>query len=74
MNTSKGTAPAQRRPMGGGPMGHGPMMAKAEKPRDFKGTMLRLSRYLGSYKVLMVIVMYSHRFYSLHDRRPKDIR
>ncbi|MBE3066046.1 MAG: ABC transporter ATP-binding protein [Chloroflexi bacterium] len=45
-----------RGPMGrGGPMGM--MGAKAEKPRDFKGTMLKLIRYLSSYKVAIAIVL-----------------
>jgi ATP-binding cassette subfamily B protein len=40
-------------------MGHrGPMaMMKGEKARDFKGTMLKLIEYLGSYKTAIVIVM-----------------
>ena len=57
-STSKGRGPTGGRgPMGGqGPMG-GMGMMKAEKPRDFKGTMLKLIKYLGSYKVSIVIVM-----------------
>ncbi len=44
-----------RGPMGrGGPMG---MMIKGEKPRDFKGTMVKLIRYLSSYKAAIAIVM-----------------
>ncbi len=48
-----------RRPMRGGPMGHGGPagMVKGEKPRDFKGTMVKLLRYIGSYKVSILIVM-----------------
>jgi ATP-binding cassette subfamily B protein len=38
----------------GGPMG---MMRKGEKPRDFKGTMLKLIKYLSSYKVAIAIVI-----------------
>jgi ATP-binding cassette subfamily B multidrug efflux pump len=45
-----------RGPMGRGPMGHG-MMMKAEKARDFKGTMGKLVQYLGSYKRSVIIVM-----------------
>ncbi|OGN80067.1 MAG: multidrug ABC transporter ATP-binding protein [Chloroflexi bacterium GWC2_49_37] len=48
--------PAARGPMGRG----GPMMmdmSKAEKPRDFKGTMLKLIKYLSSYKILIIVVM-----------------
>jgi ATP-binding cassette subfamily B multidrug efflux pump len=42
----------------GGPMGHGGPMAmmKGEKPRDFKGTIKKLLKYLGSYKLLILVV------------------
>jgi ATP-binding cassette subfamily B protein len=45
--------------MGGhGPMGGGPMaMMKGEKPRDFKGTMIKLIGYLGAYRVSILVVM-----------------
>ena len=46
--------------MGPGPMGRGgPMMGmgKGEKPRDFKGTMLKLVRYLSAYKLSILVVM-----------------
>jgi ATP-binding cassette subfamily B multidrug efflux pump len=55
--------PVSRGPVGGrGPMGMGRggpmgMMAKGEKPRDFKGTMLKLIQYLGAYKAAIAIVM-----------------
>ena len=41
-------------------MGHGGPLAmmKGEKPRDFKGTMLKLIKYLGSYKILILVVMF----------------
>jgi ATP-binding cassette subfamily B multidrug efflux pump len=43
--------------MGGhGPMGRGIMM-KGEKARDFKGTMLKLVRYLGAYKLSISVVL-----------------
>ncbi|MGD8814346.1 MAG: ABC transporter ATP-binding protein [Anaerolineales bacterium] len=44
---------------GRGPMGHGGPMAmmKGDRARDFKGTMVKLIQYLGSYKVAIVIVM-----------------
>jgi len=40
-------------------MGHGGPMAmmKGEKPRDFRGTLRKLVQYLGSYKVLILVVM-----------------
>jgi len=51
------TTPGRGR-MRGGPMGHGPgSMMKAEKARDFKGTMRKLIEYLGKYKTPIVIVM-----------------
>ena len=47
-----------QRPRRGG-MGHGGPMAmmKGEKPRDFRGTLRKLVQYLGSYKVLILVVM-----------------
>ncbi|MGD8634556.1 MAG: ABC transporter ATP-binding protein [Anaerolineales bacterium] len=55
----------QRTPAGGtmrrrrGFMGHGGprAMLPGEKPRDFKGTMIKLIRYLGSYRLLILVVM-----------------
>jgi len=59
-NTSFGRGPGGRRgPMGGGgPMGHGGPMAmmRGEKPRDFKGTMVKLIQYLGGYRVSILVV------------------
>ncbi len=50
-----------RGPMGGrgGPMGHGGPMAmmKGEKARDFKGTMAKLVKYLGPYRLPILIVL-----------------
>jgi ATP-binding cassette, subfamily B, multidrug efflux pump len=46
--------------MGGrGPMGRGGPMAMmaGEKPRDFRGTMVKLIRYLGQYRIAIVVVM-----------------
>jgi ATP-binding cassette subfamily B protein len=43
----------------GGPMGRGgpmAMLGKAEKPRDFKGTLNKLIQYLGRYKLLILFV------------------
>ncbi|MBN1309827.1 MAG: ABC transporter ATP-binding protein [Anaerolineae bacterium] len=44
---------------GRGPMGRGGHMAmmSGEKPRDFRGTMAKLIKYLGSYRVPIIIVM-----------------
>ncbi len=42
---------ARRGPMGGGPMGGGPRHGMSgEKAKDFKGTMTKLAKYLGTYK------------------------
>ena len=55
MNAGRSSSPIARGPMGrGGPMGM--MGAKAEKPRDFKGTMLKLIKYLSSYKGKILVV------------------
>ena len=51
----RSSAPAARGPMGrGGPMGM--MGGKAEKPHDFKGTMLKLVKYLSNYKAMIIVV------------------
>ena len=60
MNPTPTSGQARRRgPLGrGGPMGGGPMaMMKGEKARDFKGTMIKLLHYLGSYKAAILVVM-----------------
>ena len=38
-----------------GPMGHGPH-AGNQKAKDFKGTLVRLSKYLKPYRVGLVVV------------------
>ena len=38
-----------------GPMGHGRGRRPAEKAKDFKGTMAKLIRYLGSYRINIII-------------------
>ena len=38
-----------------GPMGHGRGRGPAEKAKDFKGTMTKLIRYLGSYRINIII-------------------
>jgi len=68
MSAQNHTDSSNRRTAGspprGGPGGHGPMggggpmaMMRGEKARDFKGTMRKLIRYLGSYRLLIVVVM-----------------
>jgi len=60
MNNKNTTPPPGiGQPRRAGPMGHGGPMAmmKGEKPRDFKGTMAKLIRYLGSYKLSIMVVM-----------------
>jgi ATP-binding cassette subfamily B protein len=45
--------------MGGMPMGGGGprAMMRGEKPRDFRGTMVKLIQYLGQYRILILVVM-----------------
>jgi len=65
MSDDRGTSTRDRQPAfsrmrrRGGPMGHGGPMAmmKGDKARDFKGTMIKLIQYLGSYRVTIMIVM-----------------
>ena len=61
MHNTSSPAPAPRGGMmgggGRGPMGGGPRaMMKGEKPRDFKGTLNNLVKYLSKYKVLILLV------------------
>jgi ATP-binding cassette subfamily B multidrug efflux pump len=60
MSMHSAPAPTPRGPVGGrgrGPMGGGPMaMLKGEKPRDFKGTLNKLIKYLGQYRGLILLV------------------
>ena len=45
------------RAMGGrGPMGGGPMGAPVEKAKDFKGTVRKLVKYIGRYKIALIFV------------------
>jgi ATP-binding cassette subfamily B multidrug efflux pump len=50
-----GRGPGGRGPMGGGPM-HPGMMA-GEKPRNFRKTMRTFLKYLGPYKLRLIIVL-----------------
>jgi ATP-binding cassette, subfamily B, multidrug efflux pump len=57
--TTNPTPAAGRGPMGGrGPMAGGPMamMRRGEKPRDFKGTLKKLVKYLGQYRLLILFI------------------
>jgi ATP-binding cassette subfamily B multidrug efflux pump len=60
-SSSSQGVPPRRGPFGGrGPMGHGGPMAlmrRGEKPRDFRGTMVKLFRYLGHYRTSILVVM-----------------
>ncbi len=59
-NQHPATAQSQKPPRGpmGGRPGGGPMaMMQGEKARDFKGTMVSLLGYLGSYKVAILVVL-----------------
>jgi len=56
--TTNPTPAGGRPPMGGMRPGGGPMamMRRGEKPRDFKGTLNKLIRYLGRYKWLIIFI------------------
>jgi ATP-binding cassette, subfamily B, multidrug efflux pump len=54
------TPPARQQMRGMMPMGGGGgprAMMRGEKPRDFKGTMAKLIKYLGAYRIAIIIVM-----------------
>jgi len=57
-----GPIPVERGPARGGPMGMRPgggpmaMMRKGEKPRDVRGTLTKLIRYLGRYRLLILFI------------------
>jgi ATP-binding cassette subfamily B multidrug efflux pump len=57
--TSSGSRPAPSPMRGRGMMGRGGPMAmmKGEKARDFKGTMIKLIQYLGSYRTPILLMM-----------------
>jgi ATP-binding cassette subfamily B multidrug efflux pump len=65
MTDGRGSSNSERRPVfgpgrrRGGPMRHGGPMAmmKGDKASDFKGTMIKLIRYVGSYRIAIVVVM-----------------
>ena len=40
----------------GGPRGHGPQGHGFQRPKDFKGTVQKLLRYIGRYKAALVLV------------------
>lgn len=41
-----------------GPMGHGPGMQSTEKAKDFKGSMARILRYMGRYKIRFILMFF----------------
>ena len=58
---SHGPGPTGRRaPRRGGPGRGGPVaaMMKGDKATDFKGTMVKLIRYLGRYKIVIIIAIF----------------
>jgi ATP-binding cassette subfamily B protein len=54
-----GRGPMRGGPMGGGPMGGpgGHMAGGGEKAKDFRGTMAKLLRYLGAYRLPILAIM-----------------
>ena len=58
MSNERNTNSASRPKRGmGGPMGHGRGMAPGEKAKDFKGSIGKMLRYMGKYKIAVVFVM-----------------
>ncbi len=57
--TSSGSRPPVRPMRGRGPMGHGGPMAmmRGDKARDFRGAMVKLIGYIGSYRTSILIMM-----------------
>ena len=55
-----GPGPRGRRPRRGGPGQGGPVvgMMKGDKASDFKGTMVKLIKYLGRYKIVILIAIF----------------
>jgi ATP-binding cassette subfamily B protein len=63
MQSSNSQSPIRQEQTGGRgrgmmPMGRGSPMAmlRGEKPRDFKGTLIKLVKYLGRYQTLIILV------------------
>lgn len=51
------TPSAASQPRRRGPMGHGPMMAAGAKAEDFKGSLKKLLKYIGRYKISIGVVL-----------------
>lgn len=47
---------SRRRGPGGGPHGGGPPGMPVEKPKDLKGTLLKMLKFMGNFKVALVVV------------------
>ena len=47
---------SERRRGGGGGFGGGPIRPPGEKPKDFKGTIVKLLDYMKKYRVALVFV------------------
>lgn len=56
-NENNNTKPARGPRMGRGPMGGGPMGAAMDKPKDFKGSIGKLLKYIGKYRIQIFLVM-----------------
>lgn len=57
MSNDNNTKSARKPRMGGGPMGGGPMGAMMDKPKDFKGSIGKLFKYIGKYKLQILLVI-----------------
>ena len=68
--SNNSSRPVRRGPMGGMHGGHGP----AEKAKNFKGTMIRLIRYLKPYRInILISFLFSILFSDLYGRGTKDL-
>jgi ATP-binding cassette, subfamily B, multidrug efflux pump len=56
MSNENNARPRRKGPMGGGPMG-GPMGMGGEKAKDFKGSVSKLAKYIGKYKIRLILVI-----------------
>ena len=54
MAETKNNSQRGKGPMGGGPMGG--MMGGGSKAKNFKGTSAKLGKYIGEYKIALILV------------------
>lgn len=57
MSEMKTSTPPRRHGSMGGPMHGGPMGVPGEKAKDFSGTLKKLMKYIGKYKISVLLVL-----------------